>query len=289
MATGPASGGRLRGAWPAARWRALLAVGLVCGIGLLPWLSRTDPALTVLRARAAERTPSPEAIAAVRDELGLADGPLHLLAHWAGGLLAGDAGQSWISGDDVLPSVAQALGVSLLLMGAALVAACLTAAVICARTLYLSAHRRTARRRSRGSVGAMAAALPEFLIASVLAADPDVVILDEPTAGQDLAGLLRLTALIDGLQQRGKAVITISHDMEFVAQNFDRVIVMADRAVVRDARADEIFYDTGAMERASLRPPALAQAGALVGPEVGLDIDRLNAELAARSLTPTTR
>jgi len=126
-------------------------------------------------------------------------------------------------------------------------------------------------------------------IASVLAADPDVVILDEPTAGQDLAGLLRLTALIDGLQQRGKAVITISHDMEFVAQNFDRVIVMADRAVVRDARADEIFYDTGAMERASLRPPALAQAGALVGPEVGLDIDRLNAELAARSLTPTTR
>lgn len=126
-------------------------------------------------------------------------------------------------------------------------------------------------------------------IASVLAADPDVVILDEPTAGQDLAGLLRLTTLIDGLQQQGKAIITISHDMEFVAQNFDRVIVMADRAVVRDARADEIFYDAHAMERASLHPPALARVGALVGPEVGLDIDRLNAELASRSLTPTTR
>ncbi|APX34002.1 ABC transporter ATP-binding protein [Brachybacterium sp. P6-10-X1] len=126
-------------------------------------------------------------------------------------------------------------------------------------------------------------------IASVLAADPEVVILDEPTAGQDLAGLLRLTALIDHLQQRGKAIITISHDMEFVAQNFDRVIVMADRAVVRDARADEIFYDTRAMDRASLRPPALAQVGALVGPEVGLDIDRLNAELASRSHAATSR
>ncbi|RFU83483.1 ABC transporter permease subunit [Streptomyces triticagri] len=160
----------MRGAWPAALWRTLLAAALVCGIGLLPWLSRTDPALTVLRARAADRTPTPEVIAAVRDELGLADGPLHLLGHWAGGLLHGDAGRSWISGDPVLPSVAQALGVSLLLVGGALVVAGLTAAALCARTLYLCAHRRTARRRPRGSVGAMAAALPEFLIASVLAA-----------------------------------------------------------------------------------------------------------------------
>lgn len=57
-------------------WRALLTSALVCGIGLLPWLSRTDPALTVLKARSAERDPTPRALAAVRDELGLDDGPL---------------------------------------------------------------------------------------------------------------------------------------------------------------------------------------------------------------------
>lgn len=125
-------------------------------------------------------------------------------------------------------------------------------------------------------------------IASVLAADPDVVILDEPTAGQDLAGLIRLTQIIEGLQAKGKAVITISHDMEFVAQNFDRVVVMANRQVVRDDQADAVFYDENAMNRASLRPPALASVGALVGPEVGLDIDRLNAEIAERSRTTPT-
>ncbi|MBW8819398.1 MAG: hypothetical protein JF598_14505, partial [Streptomyces sp.] len=39
-------------------WRILLATALVCGIGLLPWLSRTDPALTVLKARSADRDPT---------------------------------------------------------------------------------------------------------------------------------------------------------------------------------------------------------------------------------------
>ncbi|MEV0603599.1 ABC transporter permease subunit [Streptomyces sp. NPDC050315] len=150
-------------------WRLVLAVALVCGIGLLPWLSRTDPALTVLKARAAERTPTPEVLASVRADLGLDAGPLHLLGRWAGGLLHGDAGRSWISGDAVLPSVVHALGVSLLLMGAAIVVAIGTAVVVCARTLRLGARRRLAGRRPGGSGAAVLAALPEFLTASVLA------------------------------------------------------------------------------------------------------------------------
>ncbi|MBT2409517.1 ABC transporter permease subunit [Streptomyces sp. ISL-12] len=153
----------------AAAWRVLLAAGLVCGIGLLPWLTRTDPALTVLKARSAERDPTPEVLAAVREQLGLGDGPLPLLGKWLGGLLRGDAGQSWISGTDVLPGVLQALGVSVLLMAVALVVAVLTAGAVCARTLRLGARRRLDGRRSRGTVSAMVAALPEFLLASVLA------------------------------------------------------------------------------------------------------------------------
>ncbi|WP_223737201.1 ABC transporter permease subunit [Streptomyces purpurogeneiscleroticus] len=150
-------------------WRIALAVALVCGVGLLPWLSRTDPALTVLKARAAERTPTPEVLASVRADIGLDAGPLHLLGRWAGGLLHGDAGRSWISGDAVLPSVVHALGVSLLLMGAAIVVALGTAAAVCARTLRLGARRRLAGRRPGGSGTAVLAALPEFLTASVLA------------------------------------------------------------------------------------------------------------------------
>jgi energy-coupling factor transport system ATP-binding protein len=80
-------------------------------------------------------------------------------------------------------------------------------------------------------------------IASVVAMDADVVILDEPTAGQDLLGLLYQKEIIEQLHQMGKTVITISHDMEFVIENFDRIIVMADKKVVGDANKREIFWN----------------------------------------------
>ncbi|WP_369190990.1 ABC transporter permease subunit [Streptomyces sp. R08] len=116
-------------------WRAFLAAALVCAVGLLPWLSRTDPALTVLKARSAERDPDPEVLAAVRSQLGLDDGPLRLLGQWLAGLPRGDAGRSWISGAEVMPGLLQALGASLLLMSAAVLVAVVTAGLVCARTL----------------------------------------------------------------------------------------------------------------------------------------------------------
>jgi peptide/nickel transport system permease protein len=159
----------VRGGGPTLLWRALLTAALVCAIGLLPWLSRTDPALTVLKARSAERDPTPQALAAVRHQLGLSDGPLPLLGHWLGGLLHGDGGRSWVSGSEVLPSAVQALGVSLTLMAGAVAVAVCTAAAVCARTLWLGSRRRLGTRRRGGTGSAVLAALPEFLVASVLA------------------------------------------------------------------------------------------------------------------------
>ncbi|MDR6976226.1 peptide/nickel transport system permease protein [Streptomyces sp. 3330] len=150
-------------------WRAVLAVLLVCGVGLLPWLSHTDPALTVLKARSADRDATPAVLADVRAQLGLEAGPLRLLGQWLAGLTRGDAGRSWISGADVLPGVLDALGASMLLMAAALTVALVTAAGVCARTLYLGARRRLEGRPGGGSGSAVLAALPEFLTASVLA------------------------------------------------------------------------------------------------------------------------
>ncbi|MFI7129686.1 ABC transporter permease subunit [Nonomuraea sp. NPDC050153] len=150
-------------------WRIALVAGLLSFIGLLPWLSRTDPALTVLKARSADRDPDPEVLAAIRDELGLDAGPLHLLGRWLGGLLRGDAGRSWISGTEVLPSVLDALRASTLLMAGAVAVAVLVAGSVCARTLWLGAKRRPIARPAAGGAAAVVAALPEFLIASVLA------------------------------------------------------------------------------------------------------------------------
>jgi peptide/nickel transport system permease protein len=167
-------------------WRGALAVALVCGIGLLPWLTRTDPALTVLKARSADRDPTPEVLADIRAQLGLDQGPFSLLGQWLGGLWRGDAGRSWLSGGEVTPAVLQALGASLLLMAVALTVAAVTAALICARTLRLGALRRPHGRRNQkvgreaprwkggggrraGGGSAVLAALPEFLTASLLA------------------------------------------------------------------------------------------------------------------------
>ncbi|MEV6650038.1 ABC transporter permease subunit [Streptomyces sp. NPDC051219] len=141
-----------------------LAAVTAC-VGLLPWLSGRDPALTVLRARSAEQEPTAEALASIRDDLGLGAGPLSLLGDWAGGLVRGDLGTSWVSGADVLPSVLSGLGVSLGLMGASLLVALVTATALCAVPLVRGA-RATARHRS-GTAAAILVSLPEFLLATV--------------------------------------------------------------------------------------------------------------------------
>lgn len=102
-------------------------------------------------------------------------------------------------------------------------------------------------------------------IASVVAMDADVVILDEPTAGQDLLGLLYQREIIGHLHQLGKTVITISHDMEFVIENFDRIIVMADKKIVGDANKRDIFWDFELLDKAALKQPVVAQLANRLG------------------------
>ncbi|MFH9609731.1 ABC transporter permease subunit [Streptomyces sp. NPDC017448] len=150
----------------AGRLGALLAV--VAVLGLLPWLTRTDPARTILHARYADRAPTPETLAAIRAETGLDGGPRQVLGDWLGGLSRGDAGVSWVSGQPVGPDVAAALGNSLTLMGASLAAAVLLALALSAATLRRGAGRRIVRTRA-GVGAAVLAALPEFLLAAVLA------------------------------------------------------------------------------------------------------------------------
>jgi energy-coupling factor transport system ATP-binding protein len=92
-------------------------------------------------------------------------------------------------------------------------------------------------------------------IASAIAMDTGALILDEPTAGQDPRGNRLLADINATLSRRGKTLITISHDMDFVAENFSRVIVMADRRIVADGSPEEVFWNFPALEKAHLRQP----------------------------------
>jgi len=92
-------------------------------------------------------------------------------------------------------------------------------------------------------------------IASVIATEPRYIVLDEPTAGQDMRGNQILKEIIDELSAEGVGVITISHDMEFVADNFDRVIAMAHKNVIMDASARDVFWTKEIIEEARIGMP----------------------------------
>ncbi|KFF98978.1 ABC transporter permease [Streptomyces scabiei] len=161
-----AQGGPTR--WHAGAGRVAAGTVLLAAVAFLPWLSGVDPALTVLRARSADQDPTPAQLTAVREQLGLEEGPFAHFTRWLGGLVRGDAGTSWVSGEPVLPQVTTALAVSITLMLGALAVTTAVAALVCARTLHLGSRRRLRRKRA-GTVAAVLAALPKFLLASLLA------------------------------------------------------------------------------------------------------------------------
>jgi energy-coupling factor transport system ATP-binding protein len=96
-------------------------------------------------------------------------------------------------------------------------------------------------------------------IAAVIAMNTEAVILDEPAAGQDLAGTRRLRDIIKTLLKRDKTLITISHDMEFAAENFSRLILMADKRVIADGKPEHIFWNFEALQKARLTQPCVSR------------------------------
>ena len=86
--------------------------------------------------------------------------------------------------------------------------------------------------------------------------------------------------IISDLHEQGKTVITISHDMEFVANNFDRVIVMANKHIVREGTPHEIFWDEDSMEKAKLKPPYVSR----ICRELGIQRDIITIDEAAEEI-----
>ena len=119
-------------------------------------------------------------------------------------------------------------------------------------------------------------------IAAVLAMDCDVIILDEPTAGQDMAGMDQLATIISALESEGKIVITITHDMEFVVRNFERTIVMAHGNKIADGHKKEIFWQLDTLKEAALHQPYISQ----LANEVGMDANPITIDEFIDNLKP---
>jgi energy-coupling factor transport system ATP-binding protein len=104
-------------------------------------------------------------------------------------------------------------------------------------------------------------------LASILAMNTPVVVLDEPTTGQDARGVARVEAIVRQLTGDGRAVVAISHDMRFVAETFERVVVMRDGRVILDGPPTEVFAEAAweALASTYLEPPLPARVGARLG------------------------
>jgi energy-coupling factor transport system ATP-binding protein len=96
-------------------------------------------------------------------------------------------------------------------------------------------------------------------LASVLAWDPKMLILDEPTIGQDYEQKEKLRQFILQMKTQQKTVIAVTHDVEFVAECNPRVLLMREGKIIADGEAGEILTDREILAQASIVPPQIAQ------------------------------
>jgi energy-coupling factor transport system ATP-binding protein len=96
-------------------------------------------------------------------------------------------------------------------------------------------------------------------VATVLAWDPKVIVLDEPTIGQDYAQKEKLRQFVLKVNAEGRTVVMVTHDVEFVADCSPRVILMSKGKIVADGEAREILSNSALLSKASVMPPQLTQ------------------------------
>ena len=94
-------------------------------------------------------------------------------------------------------------------------------------------------------------------IASVLVQDPELILLDEPTAGQDFRHYTDIMEFLQGLNARGVTVVMITHDMHLMLEYTPRALVFCDGQLIADRSASAVLCDPELIERAALKETSL--------------------------------
>ena len=94
-------------------------------------------------------------------------------------------------------------------------------------------------------------------IASVLVQDPELILLDEPTAGQDFRHYTDIMEFLQGLNARGVTVVMITHDMHLMLEYTPRALVFCEGQLIADRSASAVLCDPELIERAALKETSL--------------------------------
>lgn len=125
----------------------------------------------------------------------------------------------------------------------------------------------------------------KLAVASVLAMEPRIVIIDEPTTGLDWQGGQAMMEVMTELHRDGRTVVIITHDMNIVAEYAERVVVMANGRIVADGDPAQVFVHESALREAFLRPP---QAFRIARQRPDLFGPALTVNQAVEALRPVT-
>ena len=115
-------------------------------------------------------------------------------------------------------------------------------------------------------------------VASVLAVQPQVIILDEPTTGLDYKHQRRMMDLLKELNRMGHTIIIITHSMWVAAEYAVRTIVLKEGDIILDGPTRRVFADESKLAEASLAPPPLVQLSNRLGLQ-GMTMEQIVLEL----------
>jgi energy-coupling factor transporter ATP-binding protein EcfA2 len=96
-------------------------------------------------------------------------------------------------------------------------------------------------------------------VASILSVEPDILVLDEPTTGQDRGHLSKFLHKMKKLNHAGKTIILITHDMSIAAAYADRTIIMKEGAILIDDTTRQVFSQKDVLEQASIELPMVTK------------------------------
>lgn len=99
----------------------------------------------------------------------------------------------------------------------------------------------------------------KLAIASIICRDPEILIFDEPTLGQDAREIEYFVSLINQEKEKGKTIIIITHNIEFAFEFIPRTILMSNGRIAADGPTKEVLINERIIERASLVLPQIRQ------------------------------
>jgi energy-coupling factor transport system ATP-binding protein len=119
-------------------------------------------------------------------------------------------------------------------------------------------------------------------LASVLAMETPIVVLDEPTTGQDALGLRLIGEIVAQLVAAGRTVIMISHDIDFCADHCERLLVLSQGRLLLDGPPATVFGRPDLLAQSAVEPPQLARLAEALDLPLAWQVEPLLDALAAQ-------